>query len=481
MMNSKNSSFDNDAALALKKEGDSYIQTENYQQAITYYRQALNISPQFIDALVALGFALHEIGSIDEAAQYLHKVLSITPDNIDAHFMLGNICIKKAQHQQAIEHYMAAININPKFNFAYRALFDVYQALGDLTQAKSILERAMAELPASTTFIFERAGLYFAEKDFQNAVLLLQRILKISPNNIGCHLNLVNIYKQLGQETAAIPYLEKLVKIKPDDAAVYEDLATAYLKLERKQDALACFKEVVRIEPNSPIQHLVAAFSGVTTTTAPVGYVQKLFDLYAENFESHLTQTLHYNTPFKLASLIQSCVDLSSQKLDVLDLGCGTGLFGKEITSFAAQLVGVDLSLKMLEKAAQLNIYHRLEHQELIEMMRKEPDASYDLIVATDVFIYVGALDEVVLEAKRLLRPNGIFAFSIEALDAVQHFVLNDTGRYSHSIAYLKHLEKMSGFRVITNRKETIREDEGKAITGYLSLWLVDDTSKNES
>lgn len=287
---------------------------------------------------------------------------------------------------------------------------------------------------------------------------------------------------QSGQDAAAIPHLEHLIKLNVEDAGSYQDLGNIYLKLGRKLDALHAFKEVIRIEPDSPLKHLVAAFSGATTSTAPADYVEKLFDHYAENFDSHLTQKLHYHTPTLLVSLIESEGDLAARKLEVLDLGCGTGLFGRAIAPFAARIVGVDLSQKMLEKAASINLYQRLEHNDLLGMMRAEPDASYDLIAAADVFVYIGALDELVVEAKRLLRHNGIFAFSAESLEALpesksmlepQDFLLNDTGRYAHSISYLNMLAKKSGFKVLDIKEEPIRLNEDKPVIGYLSVWLV--------
>ncbi len=468
------------AAVDLKKQGDVYIGEERYEQAIECYQQAIKLSPHFSEALVALGFALLETGAVEQAEKCLQQALSITPNSVDAYFMLGNIAKIKGDLRQATEHYIRATNINPQFEFAYRMLFEVYQAQGNAALAKTLLERAMLAFPSAVNFIFERAGVAFAEKDYQKAITLLEKTLSLEPAHIASHSNLAKIYMQLGQDEAAIPHLEQLTHINPNDAALHEDLGNLYLKLGRKLDALASFKEVVRIEPDSPLTHLVAALSGTTTTTAPVAYAEMLFDHYAENFEAHLTQTLHYHTPTLLVSLIDSEVNLAGRKLEVLDLGCGTGLFGKAISSHASRIVGVDISTKMLEKAAQLNLYHRLEHTDILAMMKKEPDASYDLIAATDVFIYLGALDELVVEAKRLLRPNGIFAFSTECLPESaslakhQGFELNDTGRYTHAISYLNKLANDAEFNILETKEAIIRENDGKPVIGHLSLWLVD-------
>lgn len=476
-----NSTRSNSIALELKKKGGLFISEGDYDQALECYRQALKVSPRFSDALIGIGFALNEKGEIDEAARHLQRALSITPDNADVHFMLGNIFRKKGDPQQAITHYKHAINNNPSFDFAYLALFETHQLLGESAYAINILDRAISALPTSTNFILKRADLYFSEKDYQNTINLLHKALQLSPDDVECQINLANTYALFGQFEAAIPYFQQVSKLRPNDASIHENMGYAYFQLGKRLDALTCYREVVRIEPNSPLTHLVAAFSGLTTKTAPTEYVERLFDKYAENFDSHLTQTLQYKTPSRLASLIQVYSDTEHQKLDVLDLGCGTGQFGKVISPFVKQLVGVDLSLKMLEKSAQLNVYQRLEHKELLEMMRAESDASYDLIAASDVFVYLGKLDDIVAEAKRLLRHNGIFAFSTESLEALpesksltapRDFILNDTGRYAHSMTYLEMLAQDKGFKVLEVKEEPIRLDKDKTIIGYLTLWL---------
>jgi tetratricopeptide (TPR) repeat protein len=46
--------------LELKKKGDVCVREERLEQAIEYYRQALSLSPQFYEGLIAIGFALYE-------------------------------------------------------------------------------------------------------------------------------------------------------------------------------------------------------------------------------------------------------------------------------------------------------------------------------------------------------------------------------------------------------------------------------------
>ncbi len=54
-------------------------------------------------------------------------------------------------------------------------------------------------------------------------------------------------------------------------------------------------------------------------------------------------------------------------KLDILDVGCGTGLVGVLLKEIAATLVGVDTSPEMLARAAAKGVYSALHREDLVQ------------------------------------------------------------------------------------------------------------------
>lgn len=113
-------------------------------------------------------------------------------------------------------------------------------------------------------------------------------------------------------------------------------------------------------------------------------------------------------------------------------------------------------------------------------MMQGEPASSYDLVFAADVFVYLGKLDDLASQARRLLRPGGLFAFSVESLEALSHeaapkerrdYQLNASGRYAHSSVYLTAMATRESFEVLSTTSTESRLDKGKPVQGYLVLW----------
>jgi len=134
-----------------------------------------------------------------------------------------------------------------------------------------------------------------------------------------------------------------------------------------------------------------------------------------------------------------------------------------------AALTGVDLSARMLEKARALGVYDRLAHADIVEFLAASPDR-FDLVLAADVFIYVGDLARVFALLERAMA-RGVFCFSVEALDDDAADVrLLPSLRYAHSRPYLVRLATQHGFEVAAIDRAAVREEQGVPIEG---LYLV--------
>ena len=313
----------------------------------------------------------------------------------------------------------------------------------------------------------------------------IKRALALKPDYVDAEYNLGNIFKAQNKPDEAIESYRKVLVLKPDYVDAEYNLGNIFKEQNKPDEAIESYRKVLVLDPeNKSVKHMLASLTGEVTERAPSQYIQELFDDYADKFDTHLVKTLQYNTPAELMALINRAVEPPMRKWSVLDLGCGTGLVGQEIAPHALQLTGVDLSEKMLSKARARDVYHRLVHSDLLSMVRDEEASSYDVIVAADVFIYLGLLDEIVSEARRLLRAGGFFMFSVEALDALpgkagdadDHigYKLNPTGRYAHSSAYLNKLASINGFKPLNMVFTQERLEEGKPVMAWLALWEAD-------
>ena len=215
----------------------------------------------------------------------------------------------------------------------------------------------------------------------------------------------------------------------------------------------------------------------------PSNYIVSLYSTFAATFDDQLVNKLHYQTPTKLRKLVDEVVKQSSQIEcfnNLADLGCGTGLSGLAFKSLAKSMVGVDLSPEMIAKAEKRGCYKSL-HVGDIESILTSPistgEETYDMVIACDVFVYIGDLQSVFESVAKCLNPiHGLFAFSTELLEEDKKgngYTLQTTARYAHRQSYIRSLSEQCGFKVISMKNEVIRKNAGKDIQGTLTILSI--------
>ena len=263
-------------------------------------------------------------------------------------------------------------------------------------------------------------------------------------------------------------------------------------------------------------------------------YARKVFDQLAPIFEERLTDRLGYDIPRILEQEVSRHMnegndpELGSWR--ILDLGCGSGLCGKAFSAYSTfvpssssvsltsigkdelmgkeQLehlmtsaepifVGIDISGKMIDLCLESGCYShtiRCSLQKALDVLCKQFDSQtgykygFDLIIAADTFIYVGALSSTFKCIHKILVPNGIFAFSIEEKSekfcivigregeecAQEHLnaldrggcELQNTSRYGHNSEYIVELARIIGFEIVLETNVTLRVEFDVKVRG---------------
>ncbi len=209
---------------------------------------------------------------------------------------------------------------------------------------------------------------------------------------------------------------------------------------------------------------LALAGKAGTENAPPSAFVEALFDQYAEKFDRALVDTLGYRVPEFLAEAIAKARPGWFRL--ALDLGCGTGLMGERLRPSCDRLEGFDISAEMLRKARAKGVYDRLEKADLQDFSYSGPKA--DLVTAADVFMYIGALDRVVGAVAGLLAGGGLFAFSVEKLEAAEGFALQPSRRHAHAGSYVRQVLSDAGFALVSLEEKTIRQDRNEPVTGLI-------------
>jgi type IV pilus biogenesis/stability protein PilW len=429
--------------------------------AIEYLGQVLRLHPNFPEAHNDLGVTLREQGRLDEAVAAFDEAVRLKPDFADVYNNLGVTRRLQGKPAEAAASYRQALRLHPDWADVHSNLGNVLKDQGQLDAAITCYQQALRLQPHHAHALNNLGTALHEQGQLGQAVAYFQQAVRLQPDYAAAHSNLGCALDKLGRLDEAVASFQQALRLQPEYPDAYRNLALTYHRQGKLIEAADCLREVLRRRPDDPVaQHLLAAVtSGATPKQPPAGYVSGLFDGYADQYDQHLVGQLGYCGPQLLREALGTA---AAPDLDILDLGCGTGLCGLRFQDLARSLTGVDLSPKMLAKAQTRGIYQDLICGDLLVPLQRAP-AAFDLILAADVFTYLGDLAEAFRAARSALRPGGYFVFLVENNEG-DEYVLRASGRFAHSLPYLRRLTAQVGLVERTMTQEIVRRDREQPV-----------------
>lgn len=277
-----------------------------------------------------------------------------------------------------------------------------------------------------------------------------------------------------GDLAAAADLMAQATELEPGFASAWFALGDLREQMGQRDDAVAAYSRARGCDAED--RHgagLRLMRLGVENLSAmPQGYVRALFDQYAPRFEKTLVNDLDYCGPELLLKAVlaaRHAARLPAHFKRVIDLGCGTGLVARAFTSLGDEFVGVDLSSRMIERARSTGLYVQLDVADMLQGLRDESDGSASLILAADAFVYVPELEDLLREAERVLKPQGLLAFTVET-HAGEGVILGQGLRYAHAADYLRGAIVGSGLTLCAITFAPARTEGGEPVPGLVVI-----------
>jgi predicted TPR repeat methyltransferase len=277
-----------------------------------------------------------------------------------------------------------------------------------------------------------------------------------------------------GDLVAAADLFVQATDLAPGFATAWFTLGEVREQLGDREGAVVAFRNAQMTDPGDRngaglrLMRLGAA----ELSAMPPTYVSALFNQYAPKFEAALIDDLGYRGPallFKAVLAARAAIRKPAWFRRAIDLGCGTGLAARAFAAQTDEIIGIDLSPRMIELAQLTGLYAALEVAEVVEGLSRKPDASADLILAADVMVYVHDMAPLLREATRVLAPGGLLAFTAET-HAGDGVILVEGLRYAHSACYVRASIEAAGLALDQLEVASSRTEGGVPVPGLVAV-----------
>jgi predicted TPR repeat methyltransferase len=189
--------------------------------------------------------------------------------------------------------------------------------------------------------------------------------------------------------------------------------------------------------------------------------------------------------------LFGMCFEYINTNDRLLDIGIGTGLASLPFAKAGLEVFGFDGSTKMLKICKSKSFAKELKVFDLKKTPFPYTNDYFNHVISSGVFHFFGELEEIIREVSRIIKPGGIFAFTIAArrseLDKTVNEDLQDYSKmptswgvaiFVHSDEYIIRILQNNGFDKLKMQKILMRGGEKDCEDMLFKIYVARRTDK---
>ena len=162
---------------------------QKIEKAFQHYCRALEVEPDYVDALNARGAVHCMMGRVDHALRDYSKVIKLRPDYFVAYLNRGGVHMRDGRYQQALKDFGKFIELKPNVYAGYFQRGEVYRLKGEFDDAIADYNRAIQLKPDLADMYNNRGIAYVNKGDFDRAIVDYSEAIELQPDLAAAYFN----------------------------------------------------------------------------------------------------------------------------------------------------------------------------------------------------------------------------------------------------------------------------------------------------
>ena len=203
-----------------------------------------------------LGVLYEQVGGKEEAMRFYTKAVQMQPDYAQALYNLAHLDQDAGNYKMALGLYERLLHFHPKFVSGYLNMGMIFNVLGDQPQARQFYLKVIALEPGNGDAYFDLWYLSESQGETQEAINYYEKAIDVSPKNAEAYYNLGNVYAGLGQNGEAIALYLKTVGLNGRHQDAFVNLSILSFKSRNFAGAIHYLEQAKALGYNPPAEYL---------------------------------------------------------------------------------------------------------------------------------------------------------------------------------------------------------------------------------
>ena len=355
-------------ASALKKRGNDLLGQGRLEDAAQCYRQALDMSPQDVSALVNLGFVLCESQQFEQARPLLERAVVLDPMQDDALYLLATVDRHCGHPDKAIEHLRAALALKPDFTACRLELCRLLFERGEQSAGQQLAQAGIAIDRNSADLRVGLGSLQLAAGDHEAAAASFEAAVALAPERDDARRQLGDIRQGQGKLDAAFEAYRSLrSSAAAEDAQRFLRLGVAYHDRGSLAPAARCYESAITLQPTlfSAHNNIGTVHQTLGDLAASIHHYRSAIAISPGNAQAHFNLATSLQRQGQFTDAVKSyetSVSLNPGDADMLS-SLGTALQAQGKLSAAAEKYRTAIALDSKHVDAHCNLAALLHRQ----------------------------------------------------------------------------------------------------------------------
>jgi predicted TPR repeat methyltransferase len=246
--------------VILWQQAQSAQQANDFEQAQYNYEKLLQLNPDHVELLIALGLLMAQQSKLTQALIWFEKAIILDPGSLKLHYYIANTLAGLKRWDQALDHFQIILKENPNHAHAHNNIGRIFHKKEEFDKAYTHYRKALQINPHYLEASLNLGLLWVSQNNIKAAQAHFQSILEWQPHAMIAHEQLAQLALKTDNFELALHHYDEYLALNHHAIEAWNNRGAILMRIKHYEEAMTSFLQVLKLAP----QHASARYNLAT-------------------------------------------------------------------------------------------------------------------------------------------------------------------------------------------------------------------------